>query len=160
MPVLPRIVARQTVAPEVPVGLAEDFREAVAVFADSPKASAALSRRCLQGLLREYGKNKKGESISEGNLATEIDQVLPSLPSTLAHAVDAIRNIGNFAAHPLKETATGQVLPVEEGEADWCLDVLEALFDYYFVQPAKLEQKQDALNAKLAAIGKPPLKSS
>jgi hypothetical protein len=41
------------------------------------------------------------------------------------------------------------VLPVEAGEAEWNLDVLEALFDFYFVQPAKLQQRKDALNQKL-----------
>src|SRR5687768_9533158 len=38
---------------EVSPKLADDFNEAVLVLGDSPKASAALSRRCLQALLRE-----------------------------------------------------------------------------------------------------------
>ncbi len=33
-------------------------------------------------------------------------------------------------------------MPVEVGEADWNLDVLEALFDVYFVQPAALQKKK------------------
>jgi hypothetical protein len=72
--------------------------------------------------------------------------------------VDAVRNIGNFAAHPIKATATGEVLPVEPGEAEWNLDVLEALFDFFFVQPAVIKRKRDALNKKLASAGKPPVK--
>jgi hypothetical protein len=39
---------------------------------------------------------------------------------------------------------------VEPGEAEWTLDVLEILFDFYFVQPARLKAKRDALNKKLA----------
>ena len=35
---------------------------------------------------------------------------------------------------------------------------LEGLFDFYFVQPAKLKKKRDALNEKLKKAGKPPLK--
>ena len=45
---------------------------------------------------------------------------------------------------------------MEPGEADWNLDVLESLFDFYYVQPAMLLAKRDALNAKLVAAGNPP----
>jgi Domain of unknown function (DUF4145) len=80
------------------------------------------------------------------------------LPSHLSEAIDAVRNIGNFAAHPIKSTASGEVLPVEMGEAEWTLDVLDGLFDFYFVQPAILRARRDALNAKLSDAQKPPLK--
>jgi hypothetical protein len=94
------------------------------------------------------------------DLAGEIEQVLREghLPSHLSEAIDAIRNIGNFAAHPIKSSNSGEVLPVEPGEAEWTLDVLDGLFDFYFVQPLVLEQKRAALNAKLAEARKPPLK--
>jgi hypothetical protein len=134
--------------------LADDYREACLVLADSPKASAALSRRCLQNLLREAAK------VRPGNLAEEIQQVIDSgkLPSSLAESVDAIRNIGNFAAHPMKSKTSGEILPVEPGEAEWNLDVLESLFDFYFVQPQIIRKKREALNQKLKDAGKPPMK--
>jgi hypothetical protein len=139
---------------EVPPEFADDYKEACAVLSDSPKASAALSRRCLQHILRA----KAG--VKAGDLVKEIEQVIASnmLPTDLAEAVDAIRNIGNFAAHPAKDKSTGEIVDVEEGEAEWCLDVLEQLFDFYFVRPALLQRKKDELNKKLAAIGKPPMK--
>jgi hypothetical protein len=86
----------------------------------SAKSSAALSRRCLQNLLRE----KAG--VKHQDLAKEIQEVLDSrvLPSHLADAIDAIRNIGNFAAHPMKSQHTGEMVSVEPGEAEWTLDVL------------------------------------
>jgi hypothetical protein len=40
----------------------------------------------------------------------------------------------------------------------WNLDVLESLFDFLFVQPAALKAKRDALDKKLKAAGKPPMK--
>jgi hypothetical protein len=124
------------------------------VLPDSPKASAALSRRCLQHILRENA------GVKDGNLAREIQQVLDSkqLPTHLAENLDAVRNIGNFAAHPQKSTNTGEIQPVEVGEADWSLDVIEQLFDFYFVQPARSKLKRAALDAKLQAAGKPPMK--
>jgi hypothetical protein len=108
----------------------------------------------LQHILREKA------NVKPSDLAREIDEVLASqtLPSHLSEAIDAIRNIGNFAAHPIKSTNTGEILPVEPGEAEWTLDVLDGLFDFYFVQPTLLKQKRDALNAKLQAAGKPLIK--
>jgi hypothetical protein len=122
------------------------------VLSDSPKASAALSRRCLQHLLRD----KAG--VKHGNLNKEIEEAMKSLPSHLAGAIDSVRIIGNFAAHPIKSESTGEVVDVEPGEAEWNLDTLEGLFDHYYVQPALLKAKQDALNKKLAEAGKPEMK--
>jgi hypothetical protein len=82
----------------------------------------------------------------------------PGVPSQLAEAVDAVRTIGNFAAHPTKNTNTGEVLEVEPNEADWLVDVIESLFDFVFVQPKRLAAKRAALNEKLASAGKPPIK--
>jgi hypothetical protein len=150
----PRGASRLPCPPEVPAELAEDYNEACLVFPDSEKASAALSRRCLQHLLREHAR------VKPGNLADEIQEVLDSgkLPSYLSDSIDGIRNVGNFAAHPMKSRQTGEILPVEPHEAEWNLDVLESLFDFYFVQPAILKAKRAALDTKLAAAGKPPMK--
>lgn len=150
----PKGYTRTPLGPEVPKPFAEDYREACQTLSDSPKASAALSRRCLQHVLRE----KAG--IKKGNLAEEIQQVIDSgkLPTLLMESLDAVRNIGNFAAHPIKSTATGEIIDVEPGEAEWTLDVLEALFDFYFTQPALLKKKRDELNAKLTKAGKPAMK--
>jgi hypothetical protein len=148
----PRAPARAALSPDVPEAFAADYREACLVLTDSSKASAALSRRCLQKLLREKG------GVKPGNLSDEIDEAMQGLPAHLGQAVDAIRNIGNFSAHPTKNTSTREIVEVEPGEAEWCLEVLEGLFDFYFVQPAVLQRKRDALNQKLQEAGKPPMK--
>ncbi len=150
----PKMMSREPIGPEIPEDISADYYEACMVLDDSPKASAALSRRCLQHLLREHA------NVSPGNLADEIQQVIDSnqLPSHLAESIDAIRNLGNFAAHPIKSSNTGEILPVEPGESEWNLDVLESLFDFYFVQPAILKSKRAALNAKLVEANKPEMK--
>jgi len=144
---------RASAAKEVPPYLAEDYDEAGSILDESPKASAALSRRCLQSLLR-------AQNYPQHDLAKQIDALLDAkvLPSGLAENVDAIRNIGNFAAHPLKDTNSGAILPVEPHEAEWNLEVLEGLFDFYYVAPARNAARKAALDAKLAAAGKPPMK--
>lgn len=152
--VYPRAMSRSPLSADVPEKFAQDYKEACLVISDSPKASAALSRRCLQNILREQAK------VKPQNLSKEIDEVLSSkiLPSFLAEGIDAVRSIGNFAAHPIKSSSTGEVVDVEPGEAEWLLDLLEGLFDFYFIQPAKLQRKREALNKKLADAGKPLMK--
>jgi hypothetical protein len=139
---------------ETPADVADDFNEAALVLRDSPKASAALSRRCLQAVLRAAGYAQK-------DLGPAIQAALDDgkLPPAIAQNLDAIRNIGNFAAHPLKDTNTGEILPVEPEEAEWNLEVLELLFDHYYVQPARAAERRAQLDAKLAKAGKPPMKA-
>jgi Domain of unknown function (DUF4145) len=150
MMVWPKGISRAPLPKEVPPTIAEDYKEACLVLSDSPKASAALSRRCLQNLLRTAAE------VKHGDLNFEIQQVIDSgkLPSTIAENIDAIRNIGNFAAHPNKSKSTAEIVSVEPDEAEWNLDVLESLFDVYFVQPARAKAKRDALNKKLTDAGK------
>lgn len=153
-PIYPRFSTRPPAPAEVPADIAEDFNEATAVLSISPKASAALSRRCLQGVLRHQGYTQK-------NLAPAIQAALDSktLPTAHAENLDAVRNIGNFAAHPMKDKQTDAIVPVEPHEAEWNLEVLEGLFDHYYVQPAKAAARRAALDAKLGAAGKPAMKT-
>ena len=139
------------ISPDVPQEYRDAFHEANSVVHVSPKASAALSRRLLQKTLRaEY-------AIVLQDLAKEIEAFIqrPDIPSHLSQVVDAIRNIGNFATHPLKYTNTNEIVDVEPGEAEWLIEVLDELFDVTFVQRKRTQARKDELNKKLAALGKP-----
>jgi hypothetical protein len=147
--------ANRPLPEDVPSEYKDAFNEANLTLTVSPAASAALSRRLLQRTIHEQAK------VSDRNLAREIQAVVDSevLPTDLAEDLDAVRTTGNFAAHPVKSESTGEIVEVEDGEAEWLLDVLEELFDFYFVRPAKRRAKRDALNAKLSDVGKPQLKT-
>jgi len=149
----PRGVARQPLPQGVPPSIAEDYKEAALVLADSAKASAALSRRCLQHFIREV------LDFTKPNLAQEIDEVIASgvFPSNINDELDKVRIIGNFAAHPEKSTSTGVILAVEPGEAEWNLDVLDNLFDFYYIRLARSAELKANINKKLIAAGKTPL---
>jgi hypothetical protein len=152
--VYPKVTAVAPLPPEVPEPYRSDYAEAAVILTLSAQASAAISRRCLQAVLRvKAGTTKR-------DLDGQIDEVLAShtLPSDLAADVDAVRTVGNFATHEQKSTVTDMVLPVEAGEAEWTLGVLEGMLDFYFVRPAKSQARRDAFNAKLAEAGKPSLK--
>lgn len=144
--------------PNAPEPHLKAYSEACAVLELSPPASACMSRRCLQGILREQGYAQK-------DLAKQIDALLAetdpkkALPASLHDAVDVIRNFGNFGAHPITDVTTLQILEVEEGEAAWCIEVAEELMEHYYERPGKLKAKLAAANVKLQSGGKPPLKS-
>lgn len=152
--VRPKGITRTPPPVEVPQEFVEDYMEACLILSDSPKASAALSRRCLQHILREKG-DFKGRTLD-----AEIQMALDSktLPPYISESIDAVRNIGNFAAHPIKSQQTGEILPVEPEEAEWNLEVIEMLFDFYFVQPEKTRLKKESVNQKLQEAGKPAMK--
>ena len=156
--VYPRTVNRSPLSEVVPYNLQTDFKEACEVLSISPKASAALSRRVLQALLGDQGYTSR-------DLSGQIEAVLfesdpeKVLPSQVRAVVDAIRNFGNFSAHPISDVTTLQVIEVEPNEAEWCIQILEALFDHYFVRPAEDAARLAVLNSKLEQSGKPIAKS-
>jgi hypothetical protein len=149
----PKIANRPPVPLEVPVQFADDYNEACLVIVDSPKASAALSRRCLQHLIRE------NLGIKKKDLFQEIQEIIDNglLPTDLIESIDSIRNVGNFAANPIKSQSSGEIVEVEPHEAEWNLDVIEMLFEYLFVRPQAIKKKRDALNLKLSDAGKNPM---
>jgi Domain of unknown function (DUF4145) len=148
---------RGPVPPQVSKPIAADYVEACQVLPLSAKASAALARRCLQAMLHAHG-------YKDNNLAKEVQQLLDEkdltkvLPRPVHKTVDAIRQFGNFAAHPIDDKTSLQVIEVEPQEAEWCLEILEALFEHFYVAPATAAAKKAALDAKLKAAGKPQSK--
>lgn len=146
--------ARGPVPAEVPSAIAGDYVEACNVLPISAKASAALSRRCLQNILHAQGYVNR-------DLAKEIDSLLnesdarKAIPLSLHDTIDGIRNFGNFSVHPIDDKTTLQVIEVEPHEAEWCLEIIEELFEHFYIRPIAAKAKKAALDAKLQAAGKP-----
>lgn len=155
--VIPRGGNFSAAPPEVPASIAADYAEANEVLPISSKASAALSRRCLQAILTSHGYMGRDLMKQVEAIIAETDSS-KALPTALKENIDAIRNFGNFSAHPITDQTTLQIVDVETGEAEWCLELLLDLFDHYYVAPARALEKRAALSAKLASAGKPPMK--
>jgi hypothetical protein len=146
----PRSV-RRVVPKGTPSDLADDLQEAWSVLPVSPKASAALARRCLQSLIRRQ------ESIEEKTLFEEIQRLLSrkKLPPYLADDLDAIRVVGNFAVHPVKNANTGEIVSVEPHEAEWTLAVLTELLEFYFEREPASRARRAVLADKLKESRRP-----
>lgn len=80
--------------PDLPQELTDDFDEARAIVARSPRSAAALMRLLIQKLMPHLEQNGKNINDDIGNL------VAAGLPSTVQQALDYCRVVGNNAVHP------------------------------------------------------------
>ena len=67
------------------------------------------------------------------------------MPSSVVELLHPIRKVGNKAAHPTLYDA-GFIADVEPWEAEWCLEIIEAMYDYIFVLPAKNRERLERLD--------------
>jgi hypothetical protein len=126
----------------IPKPILDDYNEACLIKDLSPKASATLSRRCLQGIIRDFWQ------VKPGRLITEIEQIKDRVDIDTWKAIDGVRSIGNIGAHMEKDI--NFIVDVEPNEAQLLAELIEILLkDWYIVR----EQKKLHLEAivKLSA---------
>lgn len=156
--VQPQSAARGKDVSDVPENLVADYKEACDVVSISAKASAALSRRCLQNILNANGYTGRDLSKQIDAVLNEMDPK-KAIPPKLRDTIDSVRNFGNFSAHPITDLTTLQIVDVEPEEAEWCLEIIEECFEHFYINPTIVKRRKAALDAKLAAAGKPLSKS-
>lgn len=144
--------AVRPVAPEVPQPYAGNFREACTVLPDSSNASAAISRRCLQSLLVNEGGAKKGKLVKQIEEVVDSKQLRPQLADNLHY----VRKVGNLGAHETKNDHTGEVVDATVEEAEWLVEVLEGLFEHYFVEPQRERKRREEFDARIQASKEAP----
>lgn len=122
----------------IPKPLVTDYEEAAAIIDLSPKASATLSRRCLQGIIRDFWGIKKGRLVDEINaLEEKID------PLTW-QSIDAVRKVGNIGAHMEKDI--NLIIDVEPKEAYLLIELIELLFEEWYIHRHEREKKLKAIS--------------
>lgn len=122
----------------VPAAVVADYEEACAIKMLSPKASATLSRRCLQGMIRDF------HGIAKKTLFQEIEGLKDLVdPSTWA-AIDAVRQIGNIGAHMEKDIDV--IVDVDPDEAQLLINLIETLIqDWYVVRHQREERLKNVI---------------
>ena len=124
----------------IPAAIRQDYLEAVKIVGLSPKASATLARRCLQGMIHDFW------DIREKNLNAEITALKPHIPRMQWEAIDAVRKLGNIGAHMEKDVEL--IVDVDPGEAEKLLKVIELLFKNWYIA----EHENQQLYAEIAQI--------
>ena len=80
----------------------DDYVQACRIRDLSPKASATLARRCLQGMIRDFAKITKKRLVDEIDALREL-ATAGNAPAGVTlesvEAIDHVRSIGNIGAH-------------------------------------------------------------
>ena len=134
----------------IPQAIRDDYREACLIWDLSPKASATLARRCLQGILRDFWK------VSPGRLVDEIEEIKPKVDPLSWDAIEAVRKLGNIGAHMKKDINV--IVDVDPGEAELLIQLVETLLREWYVAKYEREKRMVALVA--AASAKTPKPST
>ena len=115
----------------IPKAIRQDYEEAYAIVNLSPKASATLSRRCLQGMIRDFYK------VKPSTLFKEIGQLEHKIPVMQWKVLDGIRKLGNIGAH--MENDINVIVDIDPGEAEKLLKVIEKLLQDWYVERHETE---------------------
>jgi hypothetical protein len=125
----------------VPKPIRDDYLEACLIRDLSPKASATLSRRCLQGMIRDFWK------ISKPRLIDEIEALEDKTDALTWSAIDSVRKIGNIGAH--MEADINVIVDVEPDEAQQLIWLIELLVkDWYVVRHDREERLKSIVKVK------------
>ena len=118
--------AQMKVLPDyVPEAIIADYKEACLIAALSPKASATLARRCLQGMIRDFW------AVKPGRLVVEIKAIEERVDADAWEAIEAVRHVGNIGAH--MENDINVIVDVEPEEAKLLIGLIESLVDEWYV---------------------------
>lgn len=124
----------------IPQAIRDDYFEACLIRDLSPKASATLARRCLQGMIRDFAKPKtKSDKLFEEIKALEAaiaDGTAPrEISAASVDAMTAVRKVGNIGAH--MEADVDVIVDVDAGEAQVLINLIEALLQDWYVEREK-----------------------
>jgi hypothetical protein len=146
----------------IPQPLREDYYEACRIRELSPKASATLSRRCLQGMIRDFCEislrtldqeiRELRKRVDDGNAPLGVQ------PDTV-EAIDHVRKVGNIGAH--MEADINVLVDVDPDEAELLTGLIEMLFaEWYVAKHSRAEKLQKiaslAAEKEAARLASPP----
>lgn len=116
----------------IPEAIRRDYSEACAILKLSPKSSATLARRCLQGMIRDFWE------INESNLKKAIDNLENKISAKQWAVIDAVRRLGNIGAHMEKDI--NLIVEIDPGEAEKLINLIELLLDQWYIDRYEQEQ--------------------
>jgi hypothetical protein len=121
----------------IPEQLRSDYFQSCLIRNKSPKASATLSRRCLQGMIRDYWK------ISKSRLIDEINELQSLVDNDTWKAIDSVRKVGNIGAHMEKDVNV--IIDVEPEESGLLIWLIETLFEEWYIARHEKQLKMDKI---------------
>ncbi len=143
----------------IPDVIVQDYKDACRIRDLSPKASATLSRRCIQGIIRDFckisGKTLYGE-IETLKTQVEDNKAPPGVSIESVEAIHHVREIGNIGAHMEKDINV--IIDVDENEAQALIELIELLFEDWYV--ARNSRQEKLAKVQLIGLAKAEQKKS
>ncbi len=121
----------------LPPHILEDYQEACFAAEFSPKVSAALSRRCLSAMLRDFWQ------VQPGRLNDEFRQVKGVLDPLTWEAIESVRKSGMTGARMESEGA--EILDTEPSEAKLLIGLIETLVQDWYVARQERRKRLDEI---------------
>lgn len=125
----------------VPQAVRDTYTEACLIRNLSPQASATLSRRCLQGMIRDFWSVKDLPTLKH-----EINAIQTEVEPDTWEAIEAVRAVGNIGAH--MEQDVNLIIGVDPDEAAWLIWLVERLINDWYIGR---KHRQNALR-EIAAL--------
>lgn len=137
MSVYPKSKAKQF--PDfIPAPLRQDYEEAYSILELSPKASATLSRRCIQGMIRDF------HDVKASTLYNEISQLEEIIPASQYKVLHSLRELGNIGAHFEKDVSL--IVEIDIDEAEKLIKLIEFLFDKWYIEENETNELYKFIN--------------
>ena len=124
----------------IPEQIRQDYIEAHNILHLSPKASATLSRRCLQGMIHDFF------GVTEKNLNAEITALKDVVDPMIWKGLDDLRKLGNIGAHMEKDIDL--IIDIDPDEAEKLIRLIEFLIEKWYITRHETEK----LFAEISAI--------
>lgn len=134
----------------IPKQIVDDYTEACRIKRLSPKASATLARRCLQGMIRDFWDI----DVPSKKLYDEITQLEDKVSASEWEAIDALRSVGNIGAHMKQDVSI--IVEVEPEEAELLIEFIEGLFKDWYVARHDREVRNKRLKEMATSKGEKP----
>lgn len=123
----------------IPQPILNDYEEACKIRDLSPKASATLARRCLQGILRDFWQ------VKPDNLNKEINQIEEKVDPLIFDAINAVRQLGNIGAHMEKDI--NLIVDVDPDEAQKLIELIELLLEEWYIARHRRQERLQSIKA-------------
>jgi hypothetical protein len=135
----------------IPAPIRQDYYEACRIRDLSPKASATISRRCLQGMIRDFcgiTKSRLIDEIKELRRQVDAGSAARGVSHDTMDAIDHVRSLGNIGAH--MERDIDLIVEIDPDEAQHLIGLVELLFKDWYVAREDRRQRLEALGAVAA----------
>ncbi len=129
---------------QLPEAVLENYHEACLAAEFSPKIAAALCRRCLSEMVRDFWH------VQPGSLSDEFRQIKGAVDPLTWDAIESVRRIGMIGTRMDSENA--EIFDADPGEVVLLLGLIETLIQDWYVGREERRKRLDTIR-QIAGAG-------